>query len=360
MPRAHHPVLFLLILSRETELALKLIKALPAEPDAQKQCAALCAKFFPQAKVDLADILGLLRNLQRAIPLIVAVDQMSGLNTKTLKRMVADLKGGHIAHADKKFHRRINVTVEALRKIALLDIDRHNKIENGSEAYKFERCKTDRETLDRYLCLTAEDTNYSARVEKHCHDEAVLNLPTAPPPSNAPPKRSNVKPTRQTGRGGSREANLANYYGFSRDELALLLAIITNNEAGTIQMTARQTAFAAAILAVAGHDPDAESDIRDRQTNRLKESEALAFPSSGQMLHGVGFSLESWKDPEHDKPLWKTLTKSNGGTDDYARFFLQCRDYFYILTHRVKVLRSLDRAARVFCYMAQCVWPSVD
>ncbi len=353
--RTNYPVLFLLVLSRETELACKLIKEMPADPEGQTQSAALRSRFFPQAKVDLGKVLELLRNLQRATQLIVAVGQMSGFNARKLKRIVADLENGKIQPGDEKFLQRINVTVAAVRKIVLLDIDRHNETSDASKAYKFERGQSDEQTLDCILCLTGQDRSYSAKVVKHCRGEAVLNLPTAPPPPQTSPIGSDVKPSRQPGRGGPRINDLANYYGFTRDELAMLLAIITYEEAGTKQMAARQTAFATAILAAAGYDPDEDTDIRDRVTNRLKLSDAAGFPSSGQMLHSVGFRLDSWKNLERDKTLWKTLATSSDSSNGYGEFFLQCRDYFYLLTHRVSFLKALERAAQVFCHMSHCV-----
>lgn len=361
-----NPALFLLLLSLELDLALKIMPSLQYR-SGQNPSTAWREKYLADADCKIIEVFQIIRSVRqgtlvietlaknRSFSITTVTNLSNEQSKKRSKKVLNPVSVNRSSLNDRDLLRRVNHTVFALRKITCMDIDRHKNPDLAEDWHRFKKQRSDVRTLSSFSCLSGPDTEYSRSVLDDFVAQTAQNLPTAPNPPIIFPEQSDLDVTRLPGSGGVRKDDLATYYGLTGAEVATMTAIEIDNIVRKIVSKSRLALLANAMIEAVGWCEPGASPVRYDHVEKMTKVVKSAFPKKGQFGHCNGFGVSSWQNLERDKALWILLVKSKFSFDPYARQFLEGCRYLMQLTNEVKKLQQLDRSARIFCYLAQSV-----
>lgn len=347
--RKSHPALFLLLLSFEIEEVRRRMPSVDYT-GGRDEASEWRAEYFAGADCSILAVFEIIRILRRGTAIIDALSKRRRFDVRHLRALGARLRKGSRSPADKALLEDANLSVFALRKIVLVDIDRHDHPRLAADRHRFRRRKTNAGTLMASVCMVAPDTGYAADVLEDYIAQATLNLPIAGPPPAKPRKESAVEVARIKGAGGSQPERLATFYGFDANEIATLVAVEVGAIAGR-RATKSKTAGLANTLLFKLWVEDAGT-VRCVHIDRMVKMAELAFPRRGHFRHSCGFARSSWQDFEADALRWRLLTEAGEAAEPYAELFLATRRYLHAFSYDLVRQKHLDEAARIFCHLA--------
>lgn len=350
--RRSHPELFLMLLSENIEEALRIVPALKW-PNAPGEVAQWRAAFFGNAKCSIISIFRGLRITRRIFRILQKLNADHGFNLAAIKHC-----GKHIATARcdpdmRLLLKRTSLTLFSLRKVVLMDFDRHLDPNLAQGAYRFVQAASDTKTLALLRCLDGPDTEYAEVALGDFAKQLELTLPVADAPPGEWPGSSDIDVDRVGGRGGTRYGLLANYYGLLPTDLAAHGALRVDATCGGNAKDAPLAEFANALLLASGYKAKGEVWIRAEHIRRQAKLAASVFPSRGQFGHASGFAETSWDELEGDSRLWAYLARESHSDDPIGEMFLQLREHLLDQTHDVKELNRIEDASRLVCHLAQ-------
>jgi len=349
--RRSHPELFLMLLSENIEEALRIVPALKW-PKAPGQIAQWRATFFGNAKCSVISIFRALRITRRILRILQKLNADDGFNLAAIKYC-----GKHIATARcdpdmRLLLKRTSLTLFSLRKVVLMDIDRHKDPNLARGAYRFGKAASDTRTLALLRFLDGPDTDYVKVALGDFAKQLESTLPVAGSPPEEWPESSDIDVERIGGRGGTRYGLLANYNGLLPTDLAAHGALRVDATCEGNAEDVPLAEFANALLVASGYNAKGEVWIRAEHIKRQAKLAASVFPARGQFGHTSGFAETSWDDLEGDSRLWTYLAKERHSDDPLGKMFLQLREHLLDQTHDVKKLDRIDDAARIVCHLA--------
>lgn len=350
--RRSHPELFLLLLSEEIDEALTIMPAL-RWPNASGQIAEWRAEHFGGARCSIAAIFRALRIARRIFRILQKLNADHQFNLAAIKYCGKHLATARCNSEMRLLLKRTNLTVFSLRKIVLMDVDRHKDPNLPQGAYRFEKAASDARTLAGLRGLDGPDTDYVEGALGDFAKQLELTLPVADAPPDEWPTSSDIDVDRVGGRGGTRYGPLANYYGLLPTDLAAHGALCVDATCAGNAKPFQLAEFANALLLASGYAARGEIWIRPEHIRRQAKLVASVFPARGQFGHASGFAETSWRNLEGDSRLWTYLAKETRSDDPLGKMFVQLREHLLTQTHDVKELDDIADAARVVCYLAQ-------
>ena len=350
--RQSRPALFLLLLSEEVEEAIRLLPALQWR-NAPGQVAEWRAAFFGNTRCSIASIFHALRISRRIFRILQKLNANHDFDLAAIKHCGRQIATARRDPYMRLLLKRTNLTVFSLRKIGLMDLDRHRGPSLPQGAYRFGKASSDVRTLALFRCLDGPDTDYAEHTLKNFAKQLGLTLPVAGAPPEERPDPSDIDVTRVGGRGGTRYGPLANYYGLLPTDLVAHGVLRIDATCGANAKNAPLADFANALLLASGYQAKGEVWIRAEHIRRQAKLIASVFPARGQFGHASGFAETSWNDLEGDSRLWTYLAKETHSDDPLGKMFVQLREHLLGQTHDVKELDGIADAARVVCHLAQ-------
>ena len=347
--RKSHPALFLLLLSFEIEEVRGRMPSLDYT-GGRGEASEWRTEYFAGADCSILALFEIIRILRRGTAIIDALSKRRRFDVNHLRALCARLRKGSRSPADKALLEDANLSVLALRKVVLIDIDRHDDPGLAPYRHRFRRRRTNAGTLLASVCMVGTDTEYAAEVLEDYITQATLNLPIAGPPPAKPRNESAIEVARIKGAGGSQPERLATFYGFDANEVATLVAIEVGAIAGKRATKSKTAALANALLFKLWVE-DAGA-VRCVHIDRMVKMAELAFPGQGCFRHACGFARSSWQDLEADASRWRLLTEAGEAAEPYAELFLATRRYLHAFSYDLVRLKHLDEAARIFCHLA--------
>lgn len=354
--RSSHPALFLLLLSEDIDHALVLMPSL-GYSGGRNPCTAWRERYFADTTCTIAEVFEILRLLRRSCDIIAALRKDRDFTISALRREQDNVRFGLPGEKNRSLLKRVNLSVFALRKIVLMDIDRHDDWGLPPASHRFRRKRSDSGTWSTVQCLAGPDRRYSATVLDDFVENATGHLPVGIEPPLIAPELSAFPVARVTLKGGRRRDSLANFYGLDGYEIAATAAIEVNRIAGGKASKAKIGALANALVRATGYALENRDMIRTLHINNAYRLRHVLLPGHGQFGHSAGFEQSSWHDLEGDKESWMLLAEARSASDPFSQLLLDTRRYLLAWTTDVRRLHRLDEAARIFCYLAQSLCP---
>lgn len=352
--RQSHPALFLLLLSEEVEHATRLVPALQW-PNAPGQVAHWRATYFEKSRCSIAAIFRAMRMVRRVLRILCQLNADTAFDLTMVKHCARNAPAVRFDPSMRALLKRANLTVPVLRKIVLMDNDRHGDTNPGDGDYRFYQAESDPRTLARLRCLDGPDSVYTGQVLDDFMRQMEATLPVAGSPREEWPVSSVIEVDRIGGRGGTRYGHLGNFYGLLPTDLAAHVAIGFDRTLEGRSSNAALSGFANALLVASGYGRDGEGEpIRVEHIRRQAKLAAYVFPGKREFGHATGFADTSWQGLESDQGLWVHLVRERQSCDPIGLMFVQLREHLLRHTHDVKKLDRIDEAARIICHLAQC------
>lgn len=352
--RESDPALFLLLLSFEIDAA-RLHSPSIAFKSGRNAASEWRDAFFSKSRCSILAVFELIRLLRRGTTIVSALSVKRRFTVRQTRALAERLRTGVLYRdrGDLDTLRDINLSVFALHKIALVDIDRHHSVRKREGRAGFRRGATDKGTLLAMTCLLGAATDYAAEVVEDYHDDRVLNLPIADPSSSQANQYSAITVARIPGAGKCQDEALCSYYGLTGRDVATLVATEVRAIVGH-GMSKRSTAGLANIIL--GHLWQGAPEVRCPHVDAALRIGKLVFPGQGQFRHACGFARTSWDNLEGDAEHWRRLATARNlvdPSDSYSMLFLTTRRYLHSFSYGVSRLDQLDRASRIFCHLSQ-------
>jgi len=349
--RKTHPALFLLFLSFEIEEIHRTMPFLDYR-GGRNAASEWRDKYFKKSKCSILAIIEIIRILRRGTAIIEALSVRLNFTVGQLRCVLARLRKGVRVGDDKDTLMEVNLSVFALRKIGLVDIDRHDAIRRDPKRCAFYRRNSDKSTLRSMTCLGGPDTAYAADVLEDYINNAVMNLPDAGPPPQISSKNSMIDVSRIAGAGKIQNDQLCTFYGLTGKEVAILVAIEVGAVLGDRTSTRSVAELASVIVATLW---TGVKGVWSDDVHRMKKTADHVFPAYGKFRHSCGFARSSWSELEGDAIQWRALTESSEAkdpADPYAELFLATRRYMHGFSVGFARLENLAESARIFCHQS--------
>lgn len=350
--RESDPALFLLLLSFEIDAARLHMPSI-MHKSGRNAASEWRDAFFSKSRCSILAVFEIIRLLRRGTTIVSALSVKRRFTVRQARTLAERLRKGVLHRGDRDTLRDINLSVFALRKIALVDIDRHHRVRDKDGRTGFRRGATDKGTLLAMTCLLGANTDYVAEVIEDYIDNRVLNLPLAGPSSSRTNRYSAMTVLRIPGAGKCQDEALCSYYGLTGRDVATLVATEVRAIVGH-GMSKRSTAGLANTIL--DRLWQGAPEVRCPHIDATLRIGNLVFPGQGQFRHACGFARTSWDNLEDNAEQWRRLSTARNSvdsSDSYSMLFLTTRRYLHSFSYGVSRLDQLDRASRIFCHLSQ-------